>query len=81
MDSLFARDPYLVPFACGIRRRIEAFNTLLAFISNECASSLDEFSRGYEKFGFLTDGKGQITAYREWAPNAKEAYLIGEFSK
>lgn len=35
--------------------------------------------QGTEKFGFNVDEKGNIT-YREWAPNAKEAFLTGEFS-
>jgi 1,4-alpha-glucan branching enzyme len=82
MDSLFARDPYLVEYGTAIKERIEAFYKLLSFINTECSCTLDEFSRGYEKFGFTCEnGKGQITTYREWAPNAKEAYLIGDFSK
>jgi hypothetical protein len=35
--------------------------------------------QGYEKFGLNVDEKGDIT-YREWAPGANEAYLIGDFS-
>lgn len=42
--------------------------------------SLDAFSRGYERFGFTVTPEGGIT-YREWAPGAQEAYLIGDFSK
>ncbi|XP_077235855.1 1,4-alpha-glucan-branching enzyme 1, chloroplastic/amyloplastic isoform X2 [Tasmannia lanceolata] len=39
---------------------------------------LDAFSRGYEKFGFNRSATG-IT-YREWAPGAKSAALIGDFN-
>jgi 1,4-alpha-glucan branching enzyme len=39
---------------------------------------IDKFSQGYKKFGFIV-AKDELT-YTEWAPNAKEAYLIGEFS-
>ncbi|WOL11903.1 1,4-alpha-glucan-branching enzyme 2-2, chloroplastic/amyloplastic-like [Canna indica] len=39
---------------------------------------LDAFSRGYEKFGFQRSVNG-IT-YREWAPGAKWATLIGDFN-
>jgi 1,4-alpha-glucan branching enzyme len=35
--------------------------------------------QGYEKFGLNVNEKGDIT-YREWAPGANEAYLIGDFS-
>jgi len=40
----------------------------------------DKFSKGYEKFGLNVNEKGEIT-YREWAPNAVEAVLIGDFSE
>ncbi|TQE04341.1 hypothetical protein C1H46_010126 [Malus baccata] len=39
---------------------------------------LEVFSRGYEKFGFTRSSEG-IT-YREWAPGAKSASLIGDFN-
>ncbi|KAJ0574591.1 putative 1,4-alpha-glucan branching enzyme [Helianthus annuus] len=39
---------------------------------------LEAFSRGYEKFGFTRSETG-IT-YREWAPGAKSASLIGDFN-
>ena len=42
-------------------------------------SNFDKFSKGYEKYGFIIRENGDIT-YREWAPNATQAYLIGDFS-
>ncbi|KAF5747820.1 Starch branching enzyme 2.1 isoform 1 [Tripterygium wilfordii] len=39
---------------------------------------LEVFSRAYEKFGFTRSATG-IT-YREWAPGAKSASLIGDFN-
>lgn len=45
----------------------------------ECEGSLDAFSRGYEQFGFTIEADG--IRYREWAPGAIEASLIGDFSK
>lgn len=36
-------------------------------------------AQGYEKFGFNVASNGDIT-YREWAPNATTAHLIGDFS-
>ncbi|EEB95057.1 hypothetical protein MPER_06035, partial [Moniliophthora perniciosa FA553] len=35
--------------------------------------------KGYDKFGFNV-GENDEVVYREWAPNAKEAYFIGEFN-
>ncbi|KAG5553363.1 hypothetical protein RHGRI_011290 [Rhododendron griersonianum] len=39
---------------------------------------LEMFSRGYEKFGFNRSATG--VTYREWAPGAKSAALIGDFN-
>lgn len=35
--------------------------------------------QGYETFGLNAQPNGDIL-YREWAPNAKEASLVGDFS-
>lgn len=40
--------------------------------------SLEDFSQGYLKFGFNREGNKIV--YREWAPAAKEAQLIGDFN-
>lgn len=40
---------------------------------------LDKFSKGYETMGFQVKNDGTIT-YREWAPAADAAWLIGDFS-
>lgn len=43
--------------------------------------SLEQFSKSYLKFGFnKIKGKEGGVSFREWAPNAKEAYLFGDFS-
>jgi 1,4-alpha-glucan branching enzyme len=40
--------------------------------------SLEDFSKGYLKYGFNREGNKIV--YREWAPAAKEAQLIGDFN-
>lgn len=40
----------------------------------------DAFSKGYETFGFNVKSDNSVV-YREWAPNAIEAALTGEFSE
>jgi 1,4-alpha-glucan branching enzyme len=40
----------------------------------------DEFTKGYEYYGFNVRRDNTIV-YREWAPNAVTASLVGEFSK
>jgi len=41
---------------------------------------LDKFSKGYETMGFQVANDGTIV-YREWAPAADAAWLIGDFSE
>jgi 1,4-alpha-glucan branching enzyme len=35
--------------------------------------------QGYERFGFHVQQNGDVV-YREWAPNALRAYLVGDFN-
>lgn len=72
-------DPWLEPFLPSIAHRHGRFEQWKDTIA-QYEGGYDKFSRGYEKFGLNVDANGEIT-YREWAPNAKEAYLIGDFSK
>ena len=48
---------------------------------NDTEGGFDKFSKGYEKYGLNVkeDGSNDIV-YREWAPNAETAALIGDFS-
>jgi len=43
-------------------------------------SHLTFLFQGYETFGLIAQPNGDIV-YREWAPNAVEASLVGDFSK
>lgn len=43
-------------------------------------SSANFYPQGFEKFGFNVKENGDVV-YREWAPNALRAYLIGDFSE
>ncbi|CAK0744688.1 1,4-alpha-glucan-branching enzyme, chloroplastic/amyloplastic [Coccomyxa viridis] len=40
--------------------------------------SIANFAKGYEKLGFRREGNA--TVYREWAPAASSAHLIGDFN-
>lgn len=57
--------------------RYAAYQTWKDTIAKE--GGYEKFSRGYERFGFQVEKDG--IAYQEWAPNAVEAFLFGEFSK
>lgn len=71
-------DPYLEPFAPALRSRYAKATKWIQTI-DQTEGGLEKFSRGYERFGFNVASDGTIT-YREWAPNAMRAYLIGDFN-
>ena len=72
-------DPWLEPFVPAIATRYDRFQEWKQKIQQH-EGGYDAFSKGYNKFGLTVDDAGRIT-YREWAPNAVEASLIGEFSE
>lgn len=72
-------DPWLSPFKDALRSRYSHAQKWIRMI-DDTEGGIEKFSRGYEKFGFNAQENGDIT-YREWAPNATQAYLIGDFSQ
>jgi len=76
--GVLSLDPWLEPFSASLKSRFSAAQSLIKSIDDH-EGGLEQFSRGYEKFGFHVDNKNNIT-YQEWAPNAMEAYLIGDFN-
>lgn len=71
-------DPWLSPFKDALRSRYSHAQKWIKTI-DETEGGLDKFSKGWEKYGFTVHENGDIT-YREWAPNATQANLIGDFS-
>lgn len=57
--------------------RYDHLDKILKYI-DKTEGSLEQFSRGYEKFGFNLEANG--IRYREWAPGVSAAFLIGDFS-
>lgn len=70
-------DPYVKPYQTEIERRYKEFCNLKRRIE-EHEGSLEKFSKGYERFGINKTYEG--LTYREWAPEAKGLYLIGDFN-
>ncbi|KAI0137177.1 family 13 glycoside hydrolase [Xylariales sp. AK1849] len=71
-------DPWLSPFRDALKRRYTKAQGWIKTI-NDTEGGIAKFSQGTEKFGLNVD-KGNNIVYREWAPNATEAYLIGDFN-
>ena len=72
-------DPWLEHNTAHIVHRHDLFRQWKDTIDS-VEGGYDQFTKGYLKFGLNVSPDGTVT-YREWAPNAKEAVLIGDFSK
>ncbi|TPX77164.1 1,4-alpha-glucan branching enzyme [Chytriomyces confervae] len=71
-------DPYLEPYAEALQYRQRLFSDWLQRIDTH-EGGIDAFTRGYEKLGFAVL-EDQSVEYREWAPNATAAFLVGDFN-
>jgi 1,4-alpha-glucan branching enzyme len=78
IDELLSHDQYLKPYEKEIRRRYGCFKQQLALI-DKTENGILEFSKSYAKYGFHVDAENNIN-FLEWAPNAKNIYLRGDFS-
>ena len=75
--ELVKNDSWLEPFENIINQRyIKVIQKEKDLLANE--KSLSDFASGYLYFGIHKTDKGWVI--REWAPNAVEVYLIGDFN-
>jgi 1,4-alpha-glucan branching enzyme len=78
-DLFIHDDPYLKPFASIIRARKERFLKALDEINSEYGS-ITEYAQLHNYLGFHYQQRLEGLIYREWAPEAKALYLIGDFN-
>ncbi|KAI5084799.1 hypothetical protein GOP47_0001047 [Adiantum capillus-veneris] len=76
-QKIYELDSYLKTYRDHLDYRFEQYKKKRDLI-DKFEGGLEAFSRGYEKMGFNKSADG-IT-YREWAPGAKSASLIGDFN-
>ena len=69
-------DPWLAPYSSAIEGRYKYAKSREVKLTN--GGSLSDFALGYLYYGLHKTGKEWI--FREWAPNATELYLIGDFN-
>ncbi|CAN1781869.1 1,4-alpha-glucan-branching enzyme 1, chloroplastic/amyloplastic (Fragment) [Linum perenne] len=79
MDNigLLSGDPGLQPFKDHFKYRMKRYVEQRKLLEKH-EGGLKQFAQGYLKFGFNREGDHIV--YREWAPAAKEAQLIGDFN-
>ncbi len=74
--NILQRDPWLSPFQNIIEGRYERVRTLQKKIAGKL--SLSEFANGHTYYGLHKTKEGWV--FREWAPNARAIYLVGDFN-
>jgi 1,4-alpha-glucan branching enzyme len=72
------RDPWLEPYENAIRGRHDHAMWMVDHLTNGGKQKLADFATGYLYYGLHKTDKGWVL--REWAPNATEIYLIGDFN-
>ncbi len=76
--GLVKNDPWLEPFEPAIAGRHQHVVDKLAQLTNGGQNTLSDFASGYLYFGLHKAPRGWVL--REWAPNATEIYVIGQFN-
>ena len=75
--GIIESDPWLEPYSAAIEGRHQhALDKELELTGGK--GTLPDFATGYLYFGLHRTRRGWV--FREWAPNAKEIYLIGDFN-
>ena len=77
--GIVASDPYLEPYEDAIRGRHEHALWKIGQLTHNGKSTLSDFANGYEYFGLHKIPRGGWI-FREWAPNATDIYLVGDFN-
>ena len=76
--GLVKNDSYLEPYEDAIKGRHDHALWKLNQLTKNGKQTLSDFANGYEYFGLHKTGRGWV--FREWAPNATDIYLIGDFN-
>ena len=77
--GLVKNDPWLEPYEEIIRNRHEHAEWKINELTRNGKTTLKDFASGHNYFGLHKAEDGWV--FREWAPNASEIFLIGDFNK
>lgn len=76
--GLVRNDSYLEPYEEAIQGRHDHALWKINQLTNNGKRTLEDFACGYDYFGLHKTARGWV--FREWAPNATEIYLVGDFN-
>ncbi len=76
--KLVRSDEWLAPFEPAINGRYQHVLDKMAELTNGGKQKLGDFATGYLYYGLHYEDKKWIL--REWAPNATEIYVVGDFN-
>ena len=76
--GLVQNDGWLEPFEDAIRGRHDHALWKIAQLTQNGKKTLSDFANGHEYFGLHKTARGWV--FREWAPNATDIYLVGDFN-
>jgi 1,4-alpha-glucan branching enzyme len=76
--GLVRNDSWLEPFEDAIRGRHDHALWKIGQLTQNGKKTLSDFATGHLYFGLHKLTKGWV--FREWAPNATDIYLIGDFN-
>ncbi len=77
--GIVKNDSWLEPFEAAIVGRHEHACETMRRLTNNGKTTLSDFASGYLYYGLHRTKQGGWV-FREWAPNATEIYLIGDFN-
>ena len=76
--GLVKNDGYLEPYENAIQGRHDHALWKLNQLTRNGKITLSDFANGHEYFGLHKTARGWV--FREWAPNATDIYLVGDFN-
>ena len=77
--GIVAHDPYLEPYEDAIRGRHDHAAWKIGQLTQSGKQTLSDFANGYDYYGLHKVRGGWV--FREWAPNATDIYLVGDFNE
>ena len=80
VPEIVKNDPWLNPVTEDIKLRYDRFINRLSCIE-EIAGTITKFADAYNFFGFNYSAQKRGWFYREWAPNALQLWLAGDFNQ